>query len=396
MNLKNDNEFFNNLKSDFSYIEELPACACVIDLDKNIILKYNQLFNKVFEVEKDNVLSLADFTKYNFSRFINSLEISPDNIINTNTKMVFFKSAKGNEISSNISIKLIKKYDVNIAVVIFNQVSVKNAYFEKEMEVKEVITNIDDIIKSIFNKIPLLVYAVDAESCKVIYANEYTKEFLKSKDYNICTEKLGIIQNSKQNNSPSFEKIISGNWFEIYESDTFHINNKNIKMNIGIDISETKKFQKKDGLNSNTEILVGAYNRLIAANYIKECVNNAKKENLYYSLCYIKILNFDLKFSRELEINWGKTMKFFASTIRESIRKSDFFIRIEEDVFVIVLNNCNIITADKILKSFIDKIKNKLSNENIDTDIFKIKYNLASIDESSSSDAESILNDIEI
>lgn len=383
MSQKYDNQIYTQVKESFSYIDDIPVAAAIIDLELNYIVSANAMFEEVFEI-KNFPVSFEMVSNYDFSSFIREIEITKANLILTNTEMVMLNSVQGNKINGDIKIKLLNKVKQNLAVMVVNTraVNENTPNDENEKDNISVITSNYDVLKDIAEGLPILTYIYDVETTEIIYLNEYTKGFFKGNSNEEIIKKLGIhIDISKNSeNVLNYEKSVSGIWFKMSEITSLFSGNRVVKIGVGIDITESKREEQKISASSITDKLTGTYNRIVGFNRLQECIDRVKEEGNIFSLCYIDInrLNF-------VNDNFGQTegdryIKTVVSTIRKIIRRSDVFSRVGGDEFIIVLADCSKLTAERIMKSINYRLE-EISREEHNSYDYSISYGVIEVND---------------
>lgn len=400
MQEKYDNQVYQvhtQVKESFSYIEELPVATAVIDLEMNYVILGNSIFSEIFAV-KNYPFSINNISNYDFSSFVREIELTKANLIVTNSEMTMLTNIEGKKVNAEIKIKLSNRIKPNLAVM---TVSSKNL-----VDTSEVIKNAekndllkvsnDVLLESIAEKLPALCYVYDVETTEIIYLNEYTKGFFKGNSNEDIVKKLGIhtnISNSEEN-VLSYEKSVGGVFFKMAELISLWKDNRIVKLGFGIDITESKREEKKISAGSITDELTGIYNKIVGYSRLQECIDRVNQEDKIFTLCYIDInkLNY-------VNDNFGtkegdKYIKNVVNTIKKIIRRSDVFARIGGDEFIIVLSECPIVTAERIMKS----INTKLEEINIEENAiyeYAISYGLIEVNKKMNAKLEGLIESAE-
>ncbi len=104
----------------------------------------------------------------------------------------------------------------------------------------------------------------------------------------------------------------------------------------------------------SNDFLTGAYNRDFFNEYMKRIINNAERYRRKFSL-----LIFDIDYFKKINDTYGHStgdyvLKAISEIVKKNIRKSDVFVRIGGDEFIIIFSEINKLSgatiADKIRK----------------------------------------------
>lgn len=400
MQEKYDNQVYQihtQVKEAFAYIEEIPVATAVIDLELNYIILGNSIFSEIFSV-KNYPFSIKNISSYDFSSFVREIELTKANLIVTNSEMTMLNSLEGKKINADVRIKLSNRIKANLAIMsVFSKPVIDTKEVIENVEEKEVIkVSNAEFLKNIAERLPALCYVYDIETTEIIYLNEYTKGFFKGCSNEDIVSKLGIHTDVTrlEENVLAYEKSISGVWFKMAELTSLWSNNRVVKLGVGVDITESKREDKKISASSITDELTGIYNKIVGYNRLQECIERVQEEDKLFTLCYIDIdkLNY-------VNDNFGnkegdKYIKNVVNTIRKIIRRSDVFARIGGDEFIIVLCDCPVITAERIMRS----INKKLEEINIEESAlyeYAISYGLIEVNKKMELKLENLIESAE-
>lgn len=388
-----DESILSRLNENCYYINELPIASCIIDLEKNIILKYNDFFADLFAVGQEGLIDLKKFTDFEFSSIIKEIESNKEKIFYTNTEIIQIEDINKNKIRATINFKLLRNFKNKIALAIFNNVFLNSS---KDKLTNDYFIGSNEFIKSMFDDLPVLFYVMDLKTFDFLYVNKYTKEILCECNSENYHEKLGITEYEKRrenNENYSYEKTVSGIWYKMSDHNLWWFKERRVKISIGIDITQLKINEEKMLLETSVDSLTGAYSRIVSVNYIQNLAAKTKQESFKFSICYFGINNLKYiseKYSRKYSDEYIKTI---ADTVKKIIRKSDIFSRSSDDEFIIVLKECSIIAAERIMES-VNKRMEDLSQDK--KYIFKnpISYGIVEIDENNNNieDADDIID----
>ena len=143
------------------------------------------------------------------------------------------------------------------------------------------------------------------------------------------------------------------------------IDSKNKEIKFLEKVFNTKNEELFDSYNklevsSYTDTLTGIFNRKKFDEYSNLTLNNAKRNNIPFSIVMIDLNKF-----KPINDTYGhhigdKILILFSQTIKETIRETDYFFRMGGDEFCLILNNTDMTGANII----INKLQKKLSNTN--------------------------------
>lgn len=378
---KYDNQVYAQVRDGFAYIEDIPDAVAVVDMEENYLVFANSIFGEIFKIKKTPV-SFGEISSYDVSSFVREIEITKANLISTNTEMVKLNAADGSKINADIKLKLVNRVKPNLAVMVVDRKIIKEKEANKAENSGNDSFRIDNsnLIKGIADGLPVLAYVYDIETTEMIYLNEYTKGFFKGSSNGEIIKKLDIHTNlsSSKESALIYEKSISGVWFKMTEITSLWERNRVVKIGVGINITEEKREEKKISIGAVTDELTGLYNKIVGFNRLQECIDRVKTEGSIFSLCYIDInkLNF---VNDNYGVNEGnKYIKNVVGTVKKIIRRSDIFSRIGGDEFIIVLIDCPVLTAERIMKSINARLE-ELSMEERQLYDYAISYGIIEV-----------------
>ncbi|MBR1445142.1 MAG: GGDEF domain-containing protein [Firmicutes bacterium] len=380
--MDNDSAVIREIGEKFVYINEIPLAVGIIDMSANVILKHNDKFAGMLKIkDNDGIKKLDDFTVYSFSDIAKQMEITKNNELHTNTMMIPICDKDKNPLSAEIIIKGTESIKGDIAVMIIKEMADNHAAEEANRKAFE----------NIYEKMPILVFIHNIEENSVIYTNKYTKKLLKTEDDEEMMKKLSI-GNNKSGENKSYEKMISGVWFQVSETIMPKSDGTHINIVVGADVTKNKKEEQKQ--NTSVDSATGTFNRIAGFNCVKDNLERCSMYGGMFSICYLG-LN-DLKKVNDLHGREAgdKYLRALSEVVKSVVRKSDMIARMGGDEFIIVLQECPEVTSQRIMGTINERL-GEMSSKLYNDCVYSISYGVITINEENMMNVEDLMETVE-
>lgn len=228
----------------------------------------------------------------------------------------------------------------------------------------------------VLNNIKIPIYIAEKGSRLILFANDSVKEIVGKDvegkpcwtvfegDSNICEGCLCARAEAegRANKSISgdyYNKKL-GKWFHCTHNFIEWIDGREAHLLINFDVTDRKRQEEELTRYANYDIMTGIYNRGFGIKMLDELIQSTKKNDIILTLCY-----FDIDDLKSINDGYGhaegdRIIKLLTSTVRESIRKRDVFVRVGGDEFVLGLYGCTLNDASRVM----DTINRKINDIN--------------------------------
>ncbi len=257
--------------------------------------------------------------------------------------------------------------------------------------------NLQSLQAEVFDFFPAFVFVVSIKDDKVLYANREARlvfgedmvgkrssEFMSKPDKTAPYDNVGV----------EFESKIKDMRYHITDFEAAWSDGETVRMVVGMDATTISAPEKRFGIAAQQDMMTGIYNRQTGVELLEQFVQEAKYMGLACSVCYID-LN-DLKIVND---NYGREkgdeyIMAFVKSAKSSIRRSDAFVRMGGDEFLLIFPNCR----REVSENIISIISNKLEIDSADQPVlYSFSYGLLEIEGGPTADTttEKVLKTVE-
>lgn len=243
-------------------------------------------------------------------------------------------------------------------------------------------TNSDfNSMEAIINNTGALIYVIDLQTYEIIYANNKCKEQFGDIVNKTCYKVLQKNQNSpcsfcpiQCTESDLLQKIgtafqwenknsINGRSY-LFNTKIMQWNNKrNVKVQIGIDVTLQKELEEKNLKLANFDTLTNIPNRNLIKKFVQNAIKTSSRNNFYHSLLFIDLDNFKLINDTKGHEIGDFVLIETTKRIQNCLRENDTIGRLGGDEFIVLAdtNTTDKNSAIEAIKSIAKKILKELN-----------------------------------
>ncbi len=123
------------------------------------------------------------------------------------------------------------------------------------------------------------------------------------------------------------------------------------------DTSEHKKMQNELSYQASHDHLTGIHNRLEFNKKLQQSISKVKFLGENYVLCFLNLDRFKVVNDTCGHTAGDEILRQVAELFKSSLRKQDMIARLGGDEFTILLSDCNITNARKVMQTLVDRLE---------------------------------------
>lgn len=253
------------------------------------------------------------------------------------------------------------------ALFIFAPVTRRIRHDMRVLEKKE------ESMSRLFSVSPSAMLLVDNMNLSILRVNQQTSELIGETPENIVKENLRkYLDPSLETNHVFFEKIIKKEPIKDYEADLIDVRNTVFRVLVSVqeifisgrevlvlgmtNISELKKAQQTLEHHATFDEMTGLVNRRTGLMVLRNSMAQSKRDHRQLCVCFA-----DLDGLKTANDNYGHAegdwlLRTVAETLASSIRAGDVAVRLGGDEFLLVLHDCPIEDARRLLTRVEDRL----------------------------------------
>jgi len=251
-----------------------------------------------------------------------------------------------------------------------------------------------DSLKEVAENMPAFFCAASAESGRILMLNKAAADlFGDIETIGEAGEGNTLLVSAGEKIEGRFEynSNIRGQWYWISHYPVTWIDGEMAEVFVGIDYRRLKNFYSLSEEEAFAEALRGPIN---AVDRLEKHVNGYKNGTLdSFSVCYLDVNGVNSVNSAFGELEGDLYINTVIEVIKSSIRKSDIFIHIGSDDFLMIFPKCSYAVVENILTTVVKKL-DVLNLENGQDSDYSVSYGILEVNDKSLADVDIIMSTI--
>lgn len=237
------------------------------------------------------------------------------------------------------------------------------------------------IMQMVLDTIESLIYVSDFETCEILFANETVRKMSaltlpagEKVEGKICWKTLQKDQSGPCSFCPmrtpfqpngalveprkwEFKNTTNDRWYLVRDWPIRWLDGRYVHMEVATDITDLKEKEEKLREFASIDRMTGIYNREWGYMLLQENMAHVKSCEAEACLCF-----FDLDGLKKVNDTYGHSegdimITAFVSSIKSFTRGADIFCRWGGDEFILLLTDCTLANAEKIVRKIEENLK---------------------------------------
>ncbi|MDR2648957.1 MAG: GTP cyclohydrolase IIa [Clostridiales bacterium] len=253
-----------------------------------------------------------------------------------------------------------------------------------------------DLLREITENLPMFFCAVQVDNGRILMLNQAAANLFG----NIETigeagegNTLLISAGDKVNGHFEYNSNIGGRWYWISHYSVTWTEYVKAEIFIGVDYGKLKNFSGPSGEMAFTETLKGPINALDRLeNQVKQFKDGAADA---FSVCYLDVNGVKSVNDALGEAEGDAYIHTVIKVVKSSIRKSDIFIHIGGDDFLLIFPKCSYAIVENIMAAAVKKLDIINIDNNLDCD-YSVSYGIMDVNVNELADVDLIMQTIRL
>lgn len=251
-----------------------------------------------------------------------------------------------------------------------------------------------DLLKAVTENLPAFFCVSEPESGRILMLNKAAMDlFGEIKELSEAGEgnTLLVSAGDKADGRMEYNSNIKGQWYWISHYPVVWENDQKAEVFIGVDYHCLKNLPGLTGEESFEEALKGPINAVGKLEYHINGYKNGAMDA--FSVCYLDVDGVSSVNESLGEIEGDAYINAVIKVVKASIRKSDIFIHIGGDDFLLIFPKCSYAVVENILTT----VTKKLDFINFENDVecdYSVSYGIMEVNDASLADVDLIMSAI--